>query len=148
MEDPNDETYYSPPVLFAVAGGHLELTESLIRRGAEVAQYSTQLLLLAARASRRDLVDVLFNGGADSRALDSGIFVSASDVDLLRYLISKGVSLNGRGISGFPPLVYVARGDKGEHPEKILCRLSMRLTSTRLMRTGKPRCIMRLLPGI
>ncbi len=124
-EDPDDEIYYFPPISFAVAGGHLELTESLIRRGAEVAQYSAQLLVIAASASRRDLVDVLLHGGADARVLGSGVFASASDLDLLRYLIGKGLSPHARGISGFPPIVYVARGDKGEHPEKILLLLQL-----------------------
>jgi ankyrin repeat protein len=122
-EDPHDEIYYVPLLSFAVAGGHLELTESLIRRGAEVTQYSAQLIHLASRALRRDIVELLLTHGADARALGSGIFGTVPDLDLLRYLLDKGVSPHGHGSAEMPPLVYVARGDKGERPDKILLLL-------------------------
>lgn len=118
-EDPHDEIYYVPLLSFAVAGGHAELAKFLIRHGAPIAQYSAQLLCLAVQAGRQDLVEMLFAHGADARAVRAGIFVVTSDLDLLRYLLSKGVSPHGHGESGLPPLVYVARGDKGERPDKV-----------------------------
>jgi ankyrin repeat protein len=35
------------------------------------------------------------------------------------YLLDHGVPVNQPGKNGFPPLVYVARGDKGESPLKV-----------------------------
>jgi ankyrin repeat protein len=117
-EDPHDEIYYVPLLSFAVAGGHANLAEFLIHSGAPITQYSAQLLHLAAQAGRKDLVDLLLANGADPRAVGVGIFVAA-DLHLLHYLLSKGVSPNGQGGAGVPPLVYVARGDKGERPDKV-----------------------------
>jgi ankyrin repeat protein len=122
-EDPNDEIYYIPLLSFAVAGGHADLMELLIRRGAQVVPYSAQLLGLAARSSRRDLIDVLLAHGADARAVGVGVFVDVSNLELLRYLLSRGVSPHRHAEGGFPPLVYVARGDKGERPDKVLLLL-------------------------
>jgi ankyrin repeat protein len=122
-EDPHDEIYYVPLLSFAVAGEHLGLADLLIRRGARVATYSAQLLGLAARLGGRDFVDLLLANGADTRAVGAGIFVDVSDLDLLAYLLNRGVSPQLNANHNLPPLAHVARGDKGEHPEKILLLL-------------------------
>jgi ankyrin repeat protein len=38
---------------------------------------------------------------------------------MLRYLLGHGASAALPGKNRMPPLTYVARGDKGEHPEKV-----------------------------
>jgi ankyrin repeat protein len=118
-EDPHDEIYYIPVLSFAVAGGHADLARFLIRAGADVATYSAQLIGLAAKQARTDLLDLLFAHGADVRAARGGVFVLLSNLDVLAYLLSKGVSPHGSESEAFPPLVYVARGDKGERPDTI-----------------------------
>lgn len=118
-EDPCDDIYYMPLLAFPVAGGHAALVELLLRRGAPVARYSAGLLGLAARAARMDLLELLVAHGADARAVDSGIWAGASDLGILRYLLGHGASATRPGKNGFPPLVYVARGDKGERPDKV-----------------------------
>ncbi len=118
-EDPCDEIYFIPLLSFAVAGGHAELAQFLIRRGAAVAQYSAQLLYLAAKVPRLDLIELLVVHNADVSAVDSGIFVSVSNLDVMRYLLNHGASANQIGKNGFPPLVYLARGDKAERPDKL-----------------------------
>jgi ankyrin repeat protein len=118
-EDPHDQIYYVPLLSFAIAGGHQDLARSLIRRGAQVEQYSAQLIHLAGRSERWDLLELLLTNGADVRAAAPGTFVTVSDLDLLRYLIGHGLSVNGNAADEFPPLVFVARGDKGERPDKI-----------------------------
>jgi ankyrin repeat protein len=91
----------------------------LIQRGAPVAQYSSQLLHLAARSTRHDLFDLLATNGADVRAMGSGIFGMVSDLDSIRFLLSRGVSpIDGPGAQK-SALAYVARGDKGERPDKV-----------------------------
>ena len=116
-EDPHDETYYVPLLAFAVAGGQAALADWLARRGAPVTAYSAQLLQLAGRAGRRDLVRWLLANGAEARAAESGIFIAVTDLDILRLLLEHGASPTRAGMNGFPPLVYVARGDKAERPE-------------------------------
>src|SRR5579859_1462627 len=117
-EDPFDVIYFVPLLAFAIAGGQAGLAEWLLARGAAAGPYSAQLLHLAARQGRLDLVELLVAHGADPRAADSGIFVSAADMDILRYLLEHGTSATRAGISRFPPLIFVARGDKGENPQK------------------------------
>jgi ankyrin repeat protein len=117
-EDPHDEIYYVPVLSFAVAGGQADLASFLIRAGAPVAPYSAQMIGLAAKASRRDLLDLLLASGADVRAVGAAVFV-VSDLDVLAYLLTKGLSPHGRDGDAQPPLVYVARGDKGERPDKV-----------------------------
>jgi ankyrin repeat protein len=118
-EDPHDAIYYVPLLAFAVAGGHNALVDFLLQRGAMVGRYSAQLLYLAARAARKDLVDLLVGHGADVRAVDGGIFGAVSDLSMMRYLLDQGASATQPGKNRMPPLMYVARGDKGEHPEKV-----------------------------
>src|ERR1700693_2836343 len=103
-EDPHDEIYYVPLLSFAVAGGHFVLAERLIRRGAQVAPYSAQLLGLAARLGGRALVDLLLDNGADARALGAGIFVDVSDLGLLTYLLSCGLSAQRNPNHDLPPV--------------------------------------------
>jgi ankyrin repeat protein len=91
----------------------------LLRRGAPVAAYSAQLIYLAVHVRRPDLVSLLLDHGADARAVEGHIFQATADLDLLRLLLARGASATGVSPNGFPPLVYLARGDKGEHPEKI-----------------------------
>ena len=44
--------------------------------------------------------------------------MAVNDLEIMRYLLEHGTSATRMGLSGFPPLVFVARGDKGENPEK------------------------------
>jgi ankyrin repeat protein len=118
-EDPNDGLYYTPLLSFAVAGGHARLVDFLIQRGAPIAQYSTQLLHLAARSTRDDLFDLLLANGADTRALGTNIFGIVSDLGFLHFLLSRGVSPIDRLGAQNSALAYVARGDKGERPDKV-----------------------------
>lgn len=136
-EDPHDDTYYVPLVSFAVAGGHAALADFLLQRGAQVEQYSAQVLHLAARSGRRDLVDLLLTNGADVRAAGAGIFVEVTDLGLLQYLLQKGLSPHGHAEDGLPPLPYVARGDKGERPDRVLLLLDHGADINAAGRNGK-----------
>ena len=118
-EDPFDQIYYTPLVAFAVAGGHADLTDTLIRRGANIAPYSAELLHLATRLDRIDLLTLLLDAGSDVRTAGSAVFVVASELATLKYLLGRGLSAQAHWNSGFPPIVYVARGDKGERPDKV-----------------------------
>jgi ankyrin repeat protein len=118
-EDPFDDIYFVPLLAFAVVGGHLAMVEILLKRGAIVTPYSAQLIHLAARASRLDLIEMLVAYGADMRAVDTGIFVAVLDLQIMRYLLTHGASATAVGKNGFPPLIYLSRGDKSEHPDKL-----------------------------
>lgn len=118
-EDPSDDIYYMPLLAFPVAGGQATMVDFLLKRGAPVGPYSSRLLWLAARSARMDLLELLIKHGADVRAVDSGICAGVPDAAILDYLLDHGASASQPGKSGFPPLIYVARGDKGERPDKV-----------------------------
>lgn len=119
MEDPHDPIYFMPLIAFAIAGRQAGMAEFLLRRGAIVEPYSALLLDLAARASRMDLIELLVSYGADVQAVATGIFLTAVDMGIFRYLIDNGAPVNKPGKNDFPPLVYVARGDKAERSDKV-----------------------------
>ncbi len=112
-EDPHDPIYFTPLIAFAVAGGHDALTRALIEHGAALAPYSAQLFSLAAKNGDIGLIDLLLSGGADIRAVDSGIYIW-SHLPALKRLIDAGAPVNKPGKNGFPPLVFLSRADKGK----------------------------------
>jgi ankyrin repeat protein len=118
-EDPADPIYFMPLLVFPVAGGQAAMLAWLLQQGAPVAPYSAGLLCRAAAASRMDLLELLIAYGADVRAVEGGVFAVTSDLDILTFLLDRGTSATRTGKNGFPPLVYVARGDKGGHADKV-----------------------------
>lgn len=118
--DPYDDIYFMPLIAFAVASRQAALTAFLLKRGAVVTPYSALLLYLAARDhGRMDLIDLLMRYGADVSAVDGGIFVHVSNMQIMAFLLQHGASAKRPGKNRFPPLVYLARGDKAERPDKI-----------------------------
>ena len=118
-EDPSDNIYFVPVLGFAVAGGQAGVTEYLLKRGAQAAVYTAQLLHYAGQTGRLDLVELLVAHGVNVAGADAGLFVSVKDLAFVRYLLAHGLSVTRRSISGFSPLMFVARGDKRESPEKV-----------------------------
>jgi ankyrin repeat protein len=118
-DDPADDLYYVPLIAFAIVGGHESLVEFLLHQGAVVAPYSAQLLYLAARDSRLDLVELLVKYGTDVSVVDGGSFVTTPDIEMIRYLLDHGASASRPGKNRFPPLVFLSRGDKSERPDKV-----------------------------
>jgi ankyrin repeat protein len=118
-EDSQDPIYYVPLLAYAVAGGHVPTVELLLKRGADVEQYSAQLISIATMSSRLDLIELLVSYNARVDALDTGTFVLTPDLQIMQYLLNHGASASQPGRSGFPPLVYLSRGDKGEHVDKL-----------------------------
>jgi hypothetical protein len=117
-EDPHDEIYFTPVIAFAVAGGQQAVVKQLVERGAEVARYSAQLLRIGLTARQSGILHYLFDHGLEARHADAGIFQICDDFELLKDLVERGAS-TVHVVNGFPPVVFVARGDKGEHPERV-----------------------------
>jgi len=118
-EDPDNEIYFTPPLTFAVAGGQRALAELLLDAGAEISRYGAQLFHLASGLGCFDLLELLYARGADPAAVDAGIFVAARDTATVVWLLDHGAPVNRVGLGGFPPLVYLARGDKGNTLERM-----------------------------
>jgi ankyrin repeat protein len=60
-----DTVWRVTPLHYAVAGGHEELTRSLIEQGAPVRPYTRLLSNAAVRMKHPELIPVLLDGGAD-----------------------------------------------------------------------------------
>ncbi len=113
------------PLSYAIVGGNLCIVELLISRGTEVKQYSKELLDHAVSADRVDIVKLLFENGADPSEAPR-VYDDNSEMSVL--LKSHGVQpkdINGLDHMGWPPLPYICRGDKGEHPENVLRLLEL-----------------------
>lgn len=109
---------WATPLYYAIIGGHKEIVELLISRGAEIEPHSEQLLGFAVGRDRADLVKILLENGA---AASKAPRVCSDRGEMSQLLKSYGVEPADVNAPkrGWPPLVYVSRGDKGEHPEKI-----------------------------
>jgi ankyrin repeat protein len=118
-EDPQDRLYYVPLLSFAVAGGKIELVDHLLQHAAVVPPYSLQLVSLAAKNARQDILDLLVAFHAQILPLGEYYFLNTYPLDILRYLLEHGASLKEQAENGFTPLIYLCRADKGEQPEKI-----------------------------
>ena len=45
------------------------------------------------------------------------------DLILAKWMVAQGTEVNQEAYGGWPPIVYVSRGDKGEHPERVAALL-------------------------
>jgi hypothetical protein len=127
---PADSAWNVVPLHYAVAGQQLEAARYLVAAGTEVGQHAELLLDMACRLGRLDLVHLLVEAGADPAKAPVFAVVYKGDEEIMEYFFGQGVNgkgVNGKGvdvnkkdgITGWPPIAYVSRGDKGEHPEKV-----------------------------
>ena len=117
IEDPADTVWTVPLLAYAIAGGCPSLARDLIALGAAVRPYSRLLLEFAGHLRRGDLLELLLRHGADARHVSVVPFVA--DPEMAAQVLAAGASVDRAVHGGWPPIVYVSRGDKGEHPERV-----------------------------
>lgn len=119
------ETEWTTPLCYAIIGGNVAIVELLISRGAIIEPYSEILLDNAVGEDQVEMTEMLLENGADpSKAphiLDDGSEMS----QLLKAHGVPSEDINAQNHMGWPRLVYVCRGDKGEHPEEVLRYLEL-----------------------
>jgi ankyrin repeat protein len=98
------------------------ILSSLLERGAAVVPYSKLALEFAGHLDRTDLAEMLLAHGADTRQVCIVPFLR-SDLTLAKWMVAQGTDVNQEAYGGWPPIVYVSRGDKGEHPERVAALL-------------------------
>ncbi len=113
------------PLHYAIVGGNIRIIELLILKGAIIEPYSRDLLDYAVSNGRIDIVKLLFDNGADPSKAPR---IYDDNSDMRKLLKSYGVpakDVNAFDKMGWPELPYACRGDKGEHPEKVLMLLKL-----------------------
>ena len=116
----HQRTPWATPLCYAIVGGNIRIVELFISRGAAIKPHSKLLLDHAVSEDQVDIVKLLFENGADP---DKAPHVLDDNSEMSVLLKSHGVpseDINALDNMGWPPLVYACRGDKGEHPNKIL----------------------------
>ncbi len=119
------DTEWATPLCYAIIGGNTAIVELLISQGAIIEPYSKDLLDYAVGEDQVEITEMLLENGADPsqapRILDDRS-------EMRRLLKAYGVpseDINAQNHMGWPRLVYVCRGDKGEHPEEVLRLLEL-----------------------
>ena len=113
------EAEWATPLCYAIVGGNPMIVELLISRGATIEPYSKRFLDYAMAYNRVEIAKMLLENGADSSKAPR-IFEDNSEMS--RLLKSHGAApkdIDDQGDMGWPMLVYVCRGDNGEHPDEI-----------------------------
>ncbi|MCY4402059.1 MAG: ankyrin repeat domain-containing protein [Candidatus Poribacteria bacterium] len=131
------DTESATPLSYAIVGGNIRIIALLISKGAVIEPYSKDLLDHAVSADRIDIVKLLFKNNADPskapRIYDDGSEMS----ELLKSYNVPSRDINGFDKMGWPPLPYACRGDKGEHPDKVIRLLKLGADINVQSRKGK-----------
>lgn len=113
------EAAWATPLCYAIVGGNLKIVERLISQGATIEPHSGRFLDYAMAYNRVEIVKALLENGADPseapRILDDDSEMSK----LLKNYGAPPKDIDDQGDMGWPMLVYVCRGDNGEHPDEI-----------------------------
>lgn len=83
-----------------------------------------ELLEYAAERGAREFVEQLLAGGADASQIVVQGRWAAPFPEIAALLVRQGATPNARGDER-PPIIEAARGDKGEHPERVLALLRL-----------------------
>ena len=114
-----DKIWHTTPLHFAIAGNQKESAHLLLTAGANVEVHSRLLFEIACRENRLDLIQMLFEFGGDPKKVDVPPVFHHGNVDIVDFFVNNGLDADKLFGIGWPPIVYMCRGDKGEHPEKI-----------------------------
>lgn len=117
---PDDTAWDVVPLHYAVAGEQAETVAYLIENGTDLARHGPLLLDMVCRLGRPDLARLLVDGGADPATAPVFAVLYTGDPEIMEYFFARGVDPDHKdGITDWPPIAYVSRGDKGEHPERV-----------------------------
>ncbi len=114
-----DKIWRVTPLHFAAAGNQISTMEMLLESGSGLREHSKLLYEIACRKNNLDMVILLTRfGGIPSEVDVFSVFYHGNE-EMIDYFIDRGLNCDKRLGMGWPPIVYLCRGDKGEHPEKI-----------------------------
>ena len=114
-----DEIWNCTPLHYGTLGGHETIIGKLIAYGAEVTPHSSLLYEIACRKNDFKLIKYLTEHGADPTMVSVPSVLYPNNDELSDYFFNKGLNPNKVGWKEWPPIAYLSRGDKGEHPGRI-----------------------------
>ena len=114
-----DEIWKCTPLHYGTLGGHETIIGKLIAYGAEVTPHSKLLYEIACRKNDFKLIKYLTDHGADPSMANVPSVLHPNNDELSDYFFNRGLDPNKTGWKGWPPIVYLSRGDKGENPGRI-----------------------------
>ncbi|XP_031786072.1 ankyrin repeat and KH domain-containing protein mask isoform X3 [Nasonia vitripennis] len=118
--DSETDSNHDTALTLACAGGHEELVELLLSRGADIEHRDKKgftPLILAATAGHQKVVEILFNHGADieaqsERTKDTPLSLACSGgrYEVVELLLNRGANKEHRNVSDYTPLSLAASG--------------------------------------
>lgn len=116
---------WATPLCYAIIGGNIEIVKLLISKGAIIEPYSELLLDHAVSGDHVGIVKLLVENGADPSKAPKKVDDNSEMSQLLKSYGNPSADINALDVMGWPLIVYVCRGDKGEHPEEVIRLLGL-----------------------
>ncbi|KAG8139735.1 hypothetical protein E2320_002511, partial [Naja naja] len=121
--DAQTESNHDTALTLACAGGHEELVQTLLERGANIEHRDKKgftPLILAATAGHVGVVEILLDNGADieaqsERTKDTPLSLACSGgrQEVVELLLARGANKEHRNVSDYTPLSLAASGGTG-----------------------------------
>lgn len=107
------------PLHYALSGQNEESLRWLLDQGAEVKKHSKLLYEMACRQDRLDLVKLLTKYGGSPKEVDVPPVFHHNNSQMIDYFFERGLNADKLLGKDWPPIAYMTRGDKGEHPDRV-----------------------------
>lgn len=114
-----DKIWKVTPIHFAVSSNNLDTILPLLELGATIKEHSKLLYEIACRNNRLDIIQLLTKYGGNPTLVDVPPVFHHNNQEIITYFINQGLNCDKLFGMDWPPIVYVCRGDKGEHPDKV-----------------------------
>lgn len=115
----DDSIWETTPLHYAIAGGNTKIIQYLLDQGASVNINQSLLYEIPSRRNNLNIIQLITYYGGKPDSLDAPSALYSKNKEIIDFFFQNGVDPNKRGAKNWPPIVYVSRGDKGEHPEKV-----------------------------
>jgi len=114
-----DDLWDVTPLHFAIVSKNINTTKELLKLGSQVKMHSKLLYDIACRTNQIEIIKLLTNYGGAPKEVDVfSVFYNNND-EIINYFVDNGLACDKPTNFGWPAIVYICRGDKGEHPEKV-----------------------------
>lgn len=114
-----DTIWHVTPLHFALSAENELIFVRLLELGAKVKEHSKLLYEIGCRKNRLDLIKLITKFGGNPTEVEVPSVFYTTNKEIIDYFMNKGLDADKLFGHGWPPIVYLSRGDKGEHPQKI-----------------------------